>query len=1385
MNTIIESVNSAAEVWWPWIVSASWQAAVVGGLLLAVVWFGRRWSSQVHYGLLLVALIKFSVPPLWSSPTGLLSHIGPVHQDNEDAVHAVIHRKESNRRSPAASERYGPPLPIEPMLNESQNLETGADLSDDEFNHAQMKTAMEMERKQTIEASLSTANSLPVVAATVQTPRVAPTLRAMLMLLHLSGMLVVFGLVIRQLNSLRRLVLNSNPADESVSRICRTLQQTIGYRRQVRVLQSVVADSPIAFGMFQPTIVLPADTEELVDHDLKTILGHELAHLRQGDAWINWLQLLLMAAWWFHPVFWVLHRNFRRVREDCCDDTLIAGGLTSADDYCSTLLRVARQSSSTRIHVACSMADGLHPLSKRLRRILDPGVRRRVRISIVNLMLVIIAAAMLLPGLRSQLTQAQDENANASNTSSGEAADVDADEFEIPEDLPVAKSEIDRFGGYEEVAIGFESLKISGQCIDMDDKPVVGASVMLMLNELRDLNYIDEKGQRQTIDNKVATVQSDADGRYEFNIERYPVKEFKPNPVEKPREANFGLLATADGFAIAWRGTRTLRFQDRPAVLDPEEASKMYFAGENIELNLTFQPEVKVHGVVTDDMGQPLAGAKVQLGIVNDGRALAGQWYSSYSFRLLEPPSRADSSPGWSLSELPEEFREVQTDEEGRYTIRGMPPNTRALVSVDYKRSWPMYSSSLKSVDGQSDRNDHYIGTDGEFNVSLKRPRRLSIVLSADADPTPKCIVRADHAAGSSLILRDGAMTQTVDGKAILELPPGTYNLIVEPTPGQRFVSSSHEVEVLQQPLEQTAEFTASPGAEVVLRAVIKGTDSAVEGVGFSVQTDVQKPPVELQSQTVYVDHPRTNSDGVLTAVVAPGTMSFLPTRVPNGFTAVEQTSATFDLKPGTRTEITIEFEGSIDKPDPPENPLLAKLHKQWERQKKLISTGRYTFRRNNFLKGAITPQEFDEVFSVVEGKSAANAEAILKHVFPNLNLSHQSVMLVQGQKLAVAHTWGDPALLWNGMTVSDLSMQNGVEQLMYSAANHQLDIHDVGKSFTHIGNLSELVSVPSTLRGLPEDLSVEERDGRLFMFTAGAVLAVDAATGFQYQMSSMLPDGSGRTTHQFGPVTHANGAVTPTLRIEAQFRENKLDGAEVSFIDEVEFVDDFPAGTFSFAAPAGTNILDYRDTDRSRVGSGPRAGVTQAPLSDAIAKVNASRPVVNRSAAAMPADSDAFAAPAKQGLRINDQAPAFDVAGWYDQDGKTDALDFNGKFMIVSFLQQEPEKAYDENRELRESLKLFQDRDVIFVNVYPDQTSAEAASMFMKKHQLPWKFAIDSAADQKQWSNGKTFDAFQIRTTGTTIVINSSGRIVQELRHTRQTGEAIRLVDRMLKANE
>ena len=73
MSQFVDFLNSAAEVWWPFVIHGAWQAALIGAVVLIVLKFGKRWPSPVRYGLVLLALIKFLVPPMAAFPSGILS----------------------------------------------------------------------------------------------------------------------------------------------------------------------------------------------------------------------------------------------------------------------------------------------------------------------------------------------------------------------------------------------------------------------------------------------------------------------------------------------------------------------------------------------------------------------------------------------------------------------------------------------------------------------------------------------------------------------------------------------------------------------------------------------------------------------------------------------------------------------------------------------------------------------------------------------------------------------------------------------------------------------------------------------------------------------------------------------------------------------------------------------------------------------------------------------------------------------------------------------------------------------------------------------------------------------------------------------------------------
>ena len=72
MNALPDAVNRLGDLWWPLVLHATWQGALVGAVVLAVVTWGRRIPAPLRYGLLVLALVKFLVPPMSALPFGLI-----------------------------------------------------------------------------------------------------------------------------------------------------------------------------------------------------------------------------------------------------------------------------------------------------------------------------------------------------------------------------------------------------------------------------------------------------------------------------------------------------------------------------------------------------------------------------------------------------------------------------------------------------------------------------------------------------------------------------------------------------------------------------------------------------------------------------------------------------------------------------------------------------------------------------------------------------------------------------------------------------------------------------------------------------------------------------------------------------------------------------------------------------------------------------------------------------------------------------------------------------------------------------------------------------------------------------------------------------------------
>lgn len=205
---MIPAINAFAESWFRYMASASLQAGILAVVLLAIVWIGRRWSPALRHALLMIARIKFAIPPMLSLPTGLFSHVIPIEAPQAPFPADLI--------VPVFREALWPaePPPAPP-------------------------------------SGISIVPTFPAPAA--RDPRPSLTVSAWLVLAHLLGSFLVLALIVAQKFRLRRLSREAAPlADPELMEILQSLCAGMKLRRQPRLLLSDKNHSPMPTGRSGP-----------------------------------------------------------------------------------------------------------------------------------------------------------------------------------------------------------------------------------------------------------------------------------------------------------------------------------------------------------------------------------------------------------------------------------------------------------------------------------------------------------------------------------------------------------------------------------------------------------------------------------------------------------------------------------------------------------------------------------------------------------------------------------------------------------------------------------------------------------------------------------------------------------------------------------------------------------------------------------------------------------------------------------------------------------------------------------------------------------------------------------------------------------------------------
>ncbi len=167
--------------------------------------------------------------------------------------------------------------------------------------------------------------------------------------------------------------------------------------RRVRVGISPGVKVPVTLGILRPWVLLPQECRNWEDSKLRSVLAHELTHVRRGDCFTKLAADLNCCIYWFHPLSWMAARRLAEIAE-MASDSSAARFIGDQRRYAQHLLEVASALKGSRQRVAwqaVSMARSSQ-LASRVQSVLAGGNESRLPRRLGALLLALAATAAAL-----------------------------------------------------------------------------------------------------------------------------------------------------------------------------------------------------------------------------------------------------------------------------------------------------------------------------------------------------------------------------------------------------------------------------------------------------------------------------------------------------------------------------------------------------------------------------------------------------------------------------------------------------------------------------------------------------------------------------------------------------------------------------------------------------------------------------------------------------------------------------------------------------------------------------------------------------------------------------------------------------------------------------
>jgi beta-lactamase regulating signal transducer with metallopeptidase domain len=325
-------------------------ALLVVVLILLDLVFRKRVRATLRYGVWMLVIVKLVLPPTLHIPTSAFYW-------------------------------------LEPQVMTSRSQLSYVDEFEYDAYYAEESTS-QGDRPQKVES----AKQLPSM----------PAITWPVLMLYLWGMgiAVLLTLVIQRTLFVRSLLGQTQPAPDSMDALLKEGCSKLDLKGPVQIRLSHAIASPAVCGLIRPMILLPTHLLDKLSHEaIYKVIMHELVHIRRKDLWVNWLQTLLNAIYFYNPLVWWVNSHIRMIREQAVDEVVLATLNTQAESYSKTLVDVAalsahRESLGLRL---VGIAECKRLLKGRILHMLNLKLTPKTRIGLSGMVTILLTGMILLP----------------------------------------------------------------------------------------------------------------------------------------------------------------------------------------------------------------------------------------------------------------------------------------------------------------------------------------------------------------------------------------------------------------------------------------------------------------------------------------------------------------------------------------------------------------------------------------------------------------------------------------------------------------------------------------------------------------------------------------------------------------------------------------------------------------------------------------------------------------------------------------------------------------------------------------------------------------------------------------------------------------------------